>query len=123
MITIVVAAMLAMAGNGTDARHDFVQCLKQASTDAKSQKVGVDGFVEFAKNACGTAEAPFRSTLVNADVSHGMSRKESDSDAASQIRDYYSERLDSYKYDAGSTVADAAKAATPAKVEASAKPQ
>ena len=121
MITIVVAAMLAMAGNGADTRHDFVQCLKQASTDAKSQKVAADGFVAFAKNACGTVEGPFRSTLVSADVSHGMSRKESDSDAASQIGDYYSERLDSYKFEVESAAADAAKAEAPAKVEAAAK--
>jgi hypothetical protein len=121
MITIVVAAMLAMAGNGADTRHDFVQCLKQASTDAKSQKIAADGFVEFAKNACVTVEAPFRSTLVSADVSHGMSRKDSDSDASSQIRDYYSERLDSYKFEVESAAADAAKADAPAKVEAAAK--
>jgi len=100
MIVLVAAAMLAGGGAGADLRHDFVECLKGASSQAKTQKVGIDGFIDFARTNCANAEAPFKSSLVNANVTHGMSRKESASDAASQLSDYYSEWLDNYKANA-----------------------
>ena len=97
---IIFAAALLAAGAGADLRHDFADCLKQASAQARNQKVGVDGFVAFAKTNCAGSEAPFQASLVSANVSHGMSKKSAASDAASQIDDYYSERLDTYKAEA-----------------------
>ena len=35
---------------------------------------------------------------MKANVSHGMARKAAQSDAASQVSDYYSERAESYKF-------------------------
>ena len=96
---IIFAAALMLGGAGADVRHDFSDCLKQASAQARNQKVGVEGFIAFAKTNCANAEAPFQASLVTANVSHGMSKKSAASDAASQIDDYYSERLDSYKID------------------------
>jgi hypothetical protein len=96
MIVFVAAMMLAGADAGADLRHEFVECLKGALTQAKSQKMGVDGFVTFAKTTCAASEAPFKASLVSANVSHGMSRKDSLSDAASQLSDYYSEWHDNY---------------------------
>lgn len=103
MIVYVVAALLAGSGAGADLRHEFVECLKGVSTQAKTQKVGVEAFIDFARTNCANSEAPFKASLVNADVTHGMSRKESVSDAASQLNDYYSEWLDNYKADVGTT--------------------
>lgn len=93
--------MLAGSGAGADLRHDFVQCLKGAASQAKTQKVGIDGFIDFARTNCANSEAPFKSSLVSANVTHGMSRKESASDAASQLSDYYAEWLENYKTDLG----------------------
>lgn len=94
---IIFATALMLAGVGADLRHDFSDCLKQASAQARNQKVGVEGFVAFARTNCASAEAPFQASLVSTDVSHGMSKKSATADANSQIDDYYSERLDSYK--------------------------
>jgi hypothetical protein len=99
MIGLFVAAML--AGAGADLRHDFSACLKQASTQALNQKVGVEGFIAFARSNCAAAQAPFEASLTTANVSHGMSKKSAASDAASQIDDYYSERLENYKVEVG----------------------
>jgi hypothetical protein len=97
---IVIAAAMLLAGADTSSlRHDFADCLKQASARAKTQKVEPDGFVAFAKSACAGVEAPFVSALTSANVSHGMAKKAAASDAQSQVGDYYSERLDSYKMD------------------------
>jgi hypothetical protein len=103
MIVIVAAMML--AGADGDVRHDFVECLKGALTQAKNQKMGVEGFVAFAKTTCATSETPFKASLISADVSHGMSRKESLSDAESQVSDYYSEWHDNYAAESDTPVA------------------
>jgi hypothetical protein len=104
MIVFVAAMMLAGADAGGDVRHDFVQCLKGALTQAKTQKMGVDGFVAFAKTTCASSESPFKASLVSADVSHGMSHKDSLSDAESQVSDYYSEWHDNYAAEAETPV-------------------
>ena len=93
---IIVAAMLAAADPGADATHNFLVCLRQAKTDASSQKVAPDGFVAFARVRCAGVEAPYRTSIINADVQHGMSRTEAASDAASLVKSYYDERLDDY---------------------------
>lgn len=123
MIMLIAAMMLAGGGNGADSRHDFVTCLKQASVDAKSKKIGADGFADFAKTSCAAVEAPFKASLVSTDVSHGMSRRDSDSDAASQISDYYSERADSYKFEVESAQPQEPAAEASTKTDVPAKPQ
>ena len=93
---IMLIAMM-IAGGGADLRHDFADCLKQAANKAQREKVGADTFVDYARTNCASAEAPFQASLVSSNVSHGMSKKAAASDAAAQISDYYSERLDNYK--------------------------
>lgn len=95
MISVIAFAVMLAAGSG-DARHDFVVCLKDASSQAKTQKIASDAFEAFARTNCAAVSEPFKSQLVAADVQHGMSRKDSVSDADSQISDYYSEWLDNY---------------------------
>lgn len=102
---VFVAAMMLAGGDPGDLRHDFVQCLKGALTQAKTQKMGVDGFVTFAKTTCAGSEAPFKASLVSANVSHGMSKRESLSDAESQLSDYYSEWHDNYAADSDAPAA------------------
>jgi hypothetical protein len=114
---IVIAAAMLLAGSEADLRHSFVECLKSASVNAQRQSIASDGFVAFAKAACAAAEGPFRSTLVNANVQHGMSKKESASDASQQVSDYYSEWNDKYSADAPAPAA--AKPAPPAPTPAS----
>ncbi len=96
MITIALA-MMAAGPSQADLRHSFAECLSQASTKAKSQKIGADGFVAFAKTSCSSAATPFADALASTNVSHGMSRKAAATDAQSQVDDYYDERLENYK--------------------------
>ncbi len=97
---IFLAAAMMLAGGGADLRHDFVACLKTASVKAQTQKIAADGFVDFARTTCAGAADPFKAMLVDANIKHGMSRKESASDAESQLKDYYSEWHDKYAEDA-----------------------
>ncbi len=91
------AAMLLAGADQASLRHTFAECLTTASTRAKNQKVAPEGFIDFARAACDGSAEPFRSALTETNVSHGMSRKAAASDAASQVDDYYSERLENYK--------------------------
>ena len=117
MITILIAAMLGGAGAETELRNTFADCLKAAVQQAKTQKIAPDGYVAFARTACANSEAPFKAALINADVQHGMSHKDSVSDADSQLDDYFSEWLDHYKADVQRNANDAAAAdGTPPKV-------
>ena len=100
MIGLVVSMLIAGAGSGADLRHDFVQCLKTAAAQAKAQKIGTDGFQAFAQTTCAASEAPFKASLVSANVSHGMSKRESAADAAAQVSDYYSQWDGNYAADA-----------------------
>ena len=114
---IVIAAALLLAGSDVDLRHSFVSCLKSASAEALRQKVAADGFVDFARTTCAGTEQTFKASLVNANVQHGMSRKESDSDARQQLSDYYAEWKDKYAADAPAPAATAAAAAGAPKPE------
>jgi len=96
MIVLAAALMLAGPDSSADLRHDFVECLKGAVGKAKEQKIAADGFVAFAHTTCAGSEEPFRSALASANLSHGMSRKDSTADANSQVSDYYSEWHDNY---------------------------
>ena len=96
MILIVAALMLSGADQGS-LRHGFAECLKQSNSEAKAQNIGPDAFVEFARTKCANAASPFQASLIDSNVSHGMSKKSAASDAASQVDDYYSERLENYK--------------------------
>ena len=96
MILIAAALMLAGGDQGT-LRQSFSACLKQANSEAKVANVGVDGFIAFVKSKCENVAGPFQTSLIDSNVNHGMSKKSAASDAASQVDDYYSERLENYK--------------------------
>jgi len=95
MIGMIVTMLL--AGSGADLRRDFADCLKQADARAQNQKVAVEGFVDFARSACSTVADPFEASLTTVNVKNGMSKKSAAADAATQVKDYYLERLENYK--------------------------
>jgi hypothetical protein len=111
-LVIVIAAAMLLAGSGADLRQSFVSCLKSATSQASQQKVAADGFVAFARTACASTEEPFKASLMSANAQHGMSRKDSASDASQQVSDYYTEWSDKYSADAPPAAA-APKAAPP----------
>ena len=94
---VIAAAMLFVAADQGSLRRSFAECLKQANSEAKAQNLVPDGFVAFARTKCTGVADPFQSSLTSANVSHGMSKKAAASDAATQIDDYYSERLENYR--------------------------
>jgi hypothetical protein len=119
---IIVAAALLVAVADVDLRSSFVSCLKSASNEAVHQKIALGRFVDFARSRCAGTEEPFKAALTNANVQHGMSRKDSALDASQQLTDYYNEWKDKYTDDAPPPAAAVAapKPETPASTPASA---
>jgi hypothetical protein len=97
MIVIAAAMLLAGAGPSDALMVNFSNCLKTAHSRAKSQNVPVDNFDAFLRSACATTEQPYKASVLQLDLHHGMSKKDAAADAASMVNDYYSERLDDYK--------------------------
>jgi hypothetical protein len=95
---VFVAAMMLSGANPSDALMiNFSNCLKTAHSKARSQNVSVDNFDAFLRNACASTEQPFRRSVLQTDIQHGMSKKDATADADWMVNDYYSERLDNYK--------------------------
>lgn len=98
MMILGLAAFAAAAQSQADLRVTFIECLKSAMTQAKAQKVTLDGYVDFARSNCSQSLDPFRASLVKSNVSHGMSRKAADADADMLVKDYLDEYRDRYKF-------------------------
>lgn len=98
MIGMLVAAAL-MAGSGSgDLRHEYSSCLNDAVGTAKTAKVEIDGFKDYARKTCATVEDGFKTTLVSFDVKNGMSKTAASKDADVQLDDYVFTAQERYRY-------------------------
>jgi len=104
MIVLMVASAIYAAAFQTsaanDARSAFRACLKQASVDAKGQKIANDAFSAFARQKCSAQESGFKSAMWNIDSKNKVSKKQSDSDAQLQVEDFLTTASDHYAADA-----------------------
>ncbi len=97
----------------------YKDCLKQASTQAKKDKVGGEAYEAYARNACGAQITRLRDSLIAFEVKNGTKRKDAASDADLTVDDYLASSVDSYKFLAG-VAADNAKAEADFKAKAAA---
>jgi hypothetical protein len=91
---IVAAAFQSAAADG--ARTALRTCIKQASVDAKGQKVAKDGFGAFVRQKCAPQESSFKSAIWAFDSKNKVSKKQSESDANFQIEDFVTSAADRY---------------------------
>ena len=84
---IVAAAFQSAAADG--ARTALRTCIKQASADAKGQKVASgDAFPAFVRQKCAAQETSFKSAIWAFDSKNKVSKKQSESDAELQVEDF-----------------------------------
>lgn len=104
MIKLMVAsAILAAAFQSTaadGARSALRTCIKQATADAKSQKVGNDAFVAFVRDKCQTQTSSFKSAVWAFDSKNKVSKKQSESDSELQVEDFVASAADRYAAEA-----------------------
>lgn len=100
MIELVIAsaihAALVQSTAADGARSSFRACLKQASVEAKAQKVASSGFTAFVRQKCAAQESNFKSALWSFDSKNKVSRKQSEADAQVQIEDFLTVAAERY---------------------------
>jgi len=99
----------------------FKDCLKQASSKAKAEKVPPAAYEAYARNLCGEQLSALRNALIAFTVKNGMSRKDAAQDADLTAGDYLASSVDKYQYLAG-VDADNAKAEAAAAAKAAPAP-
>ena len=91
---ILAAAWQSAAADG--ARTALRACIKQATTDAKSQKLDTDAITALIHEKCGAEEVKFKSAVWAFDSKNKVSKKQSESDATFQIEDFVASAADRY---------------------------
>ena len=94
---IVAAAFQSAAEDGS--RTALRSCIKQASVDAKGQKVASDGFTAFVRQKCAPQETSFKSAIWAFDSKNKVPKKQSESDAELQVEDFVAVAADKYAAD------------------------
>jgi len=102
----------------------FRDCLREAATKAKNEKVATDGIEAYLGNACTGKMGTLKAALVAFRLKNGMSQKAAASDAQMTIDDYVATSVDNYRFmadlDKPKSPAPAASNATPAPTPAAA---
>ena len=100
MIAIIVGSavyLTAMQASVNGPRAAFSDCLKQAGSQAASQKVAADAYSGFIRGQCAEQATAFKNALVSFDVKNGIARKQASDDADLQIDDYILGSTESYQ--------------------------
>ena len=95
---IYVASFQTAAADG--ARSALRACIKQATVEAKGQKVTNDAFAGFVRQKCAAQETSFKSAVWAFDSKNKVSKKQSESDAEFQVEDFVASAADHYASDA-----------------------
>jgi len=91
---ILAASWQSAAADG--ARTALRACIKQAATEAKSQKLNADAITALIHEKCGAEEANFKSAVWSFDSKNKVSKKQSESDSGMQIEDFVTSAADRY---------------------------
>ena len=92
----------------------FRNCLREAASKARSEKVTADKIETYLKTACTPQMSSLSEALIAFRMKNGMTRKSAASDASMTVDDYVSTPADNYKFQVGQEAKQAAPAATPA---------
>jgi hypothetical protein len=91
---IYAAAFQSAAADG--ARTALRTCIKQATTEAKTQKVATDAIAAFIRQKCTAQETTFKSAVWAFDSKNKVPKKQSEKDSEYQIEDFVTSATDRY---------------------------
>lgn len=92
---ITLAALQASINAPTDA---FRGCLREATSNATSEKVAPDAIEAYLRGACTVQMNSLRSALVAFRVKNGMAKKTAAEDAAMTVDDYVATPVENFKF-------------------------
>jgi len=96
---VIVALILAAAAPADavpKARQAYASCLSGYTNDAATKKVARDAFLAGLKTKCADKEAAFRTALMAADRTDGMTEQEARQDANDQVAEYIEKMTSDY---------------------------
>ena len=100
MIVMTMASavsLLALQASVTAPRTAFARCIKEASTQAVTDKVKPDAFGDYLRSACTPAGAKFKNALVAFDTKNGVTRGRASQDAQMELDDSFDSAARTYK--------------------------
>lgn len=112
MIILLAASALYMSGlqaGIAEPTSAFRNCLREAASKARSEKVTSDKIEAYLKTACTPQMSSLSEALIAFRMKNGMTRKAASSDASMTVDDYVSTPADNYKF----LVSEEAKQAPP----------
>lgn len=95
-------------------RDAMRECLKSATTTARSQNVAADAVEAYMRNSCSVQIGSLRSALQSFNMKNGMAKKAAAADADLTVDDYVASPVEHYRFNYGSSTATATATATPA---------
>jgi len=104
MIALIAASAVYLAASQAAVASQttsYKDCLKQASTQAKKDKVAGDAYETFARTTCGPQISALRNALIGFEVNNGTKRGEAAKDADMTVDDYLASSVDNYKFMTG----------------------
>lgn len=99
---LVLSALQASISAPTDAFRD---CLREAASKAKSEKVSGDAIEAYLRNACSAQMSTLKSAVVAFRVKNGMAKKAAIDDADMTVDDYVATPVDNYQFFASQNAA------------------
>jgi hypothetical protein len=103
MITMMVASAIwaaafqSAAADG--ARTALRTCIRSATAEAKTQKIGNDAVGAFIRQKCTAQETSFKSAVWAFDSKNKVSKKQSEKDSEFQVEDFVTSASDRYAMD------------------------
>jgi hypothetical protein len=92
----ILAAAFQSSAAADGARSALRTCYKEATAQAKTQKLANDAFTAFIRQQCAAKETSFKSAVWAFDSKNKVSKKQSESDANFQIEDFVTSAADRY---------------------------
>lgn len=96
----IFAAAFQSSAAADGARSALRACYKQATAEAKTQKMANDAVAAFIRQQCVAKETSFKSAVWAFDSKNKVSKKQSESDANFQIEDFVASAADRYAAEA-----------------------
>lgn len=108
VIAVTTVSLAALQATINVPRDAFRSCMREATSQARSENVKGDDFETYMRTKCSVQLGSLRSAIMAFNLKNGMAKKAAASDADLTIEDYVASPVDHYKFMSGATGATGA---------------
>lgn len=98
LVSVTAISLTALQATINAPRDAFRECMRSASSKARSENVKPDDFEVYMRNACGVQIGSLRSALQSFNLKNGMAKKAAAADADLTIEDYVASPVEHYRF-------------------------